>query len=114
VRKTDKSLVASRGASELSVLVFTTVKVYDPARFPEAAAELDRIAGQLAAKGGGKVEKRATVRVDGRKVRAYTLTLDGVPTRLGFVFVEKTEYQLKCSGETGKPCDLLFSSFAVA
>jgi hypothetical protein len=114
VRKTDKSLVATNGDELVSVTRFPLLKSYDPAMFGAAAAELDRIADQLASRGGGKVTKRETTTVDGRKVRAYRFTAKGAPHRIGFVLIDKTEYQLICSGTIGPGCDLLFSSFSSA
>jgi hypothetical protein len=112
VRKTDKSLVATDGRELVSVTRFPLLKEYDPANFEAASAELDRIADQLAARGGGKVTKRETTTVDGRKIRAYRYTSKGKPNRIGFVLVDKTEYQLICSGAIGTGCALLFSSFS--
>ena len=111
MRKSGPSLIASHGSDLVSVTRYTLLKPYVPARFPAAARELDQLAGKLAAKGGGKLTERQTTTVDGRKIRAYRFVSRGVPTRLGFVLKAKTEYQLMCSGDTGEPCDLLFSSF---
>lgn len=114
VARTDRSLVARSGDRRLSVTVFTLLKSYDPARFAQAARELDGIAAKLAAQAGGKVTERTTTTVGGRKVRAYRYVANGKPTRIGFVLVDKREYQLLCTGDTGTPCDLLFSSFSLA
>jgi len=114
VRKTDKSLVAANGGALVSVTRFPLLKPYDPSKFEAAAAELDTIADRLATRGGGKVTKRETTTVDGRKVRAYRFTSKGQPNRIGFVLIDKTEYQLICSGAIGRGCDLLFSSFSAA
>lgn len=111
VRKTERSVVAAAAGALVSVTRYSLLKPYDPARFDAVAAELDRVAAQLAAKGGGKVKERQTTRVDGRKIRAYRFTSKGTPMRIGFVLVDRLEYQLVCSGDTGGPCDLLFSSF---
>ena len=107
-------LAASSGGNEVSVTRYPLVKAYDPANFAAVAKELDRVAAQLAEKGGGRVAARTTTTVDGRDVRAYRLRVNGVPTRIGFVLVGKVEYQLKCTGDLGPPCELLFSSFSSA
>jgi hypothetical protein len=111
VRKTPKSLVAARPGALVSVTRYTLLKTYDPAKFEAVSKELDRVAAELAAKGGGRLTERATTDVDGRRVRAYRFEAHGTPTRLGFVLADKQEYQLMCSGDTGAPCDLLFSTF---
>jgi hypothetical protein len=114
VRKSGVRLAAEHGGDQVSVTRYPLLKAYDPAKFHAAAQELDRVAAQLAAKGGGTLTERTTTTVDGRNVRAYRLRLGGTPTRLGFVLVGKVEYQLMCTGDLGAPCDLLFSSFSSA
>jgi hypothetical protein len=113
VRKNGKSLVATRGSGLVSVTRFTLLKPYEPSKFQAAAKELDGIAAQLAVKNGGKVTKRETTEVAGRKIRDYTITSNGKSMRIGFVLDNKTEYQLVCSGDTRTACDLLFSTFAL-
>jgi hypothetical protein len=115
VRKTAKTVVAASGPELVSVTRFPLVKRYEPAKFAAVSQELDRIADQLAARGGGAVTKRQTVTVDGGKIRAYRFTAKGTAAnRIGFVLVGKTEYQLICSGRIGAGCELLFSSFSSA
>src|SRR5438034_5903520 len=69
-RRARSALLARRGDSQVSVTVFSLLKRYDPARFQEAAKELDRIAAKLAAGAGGSVTESTTSTVDGRKVRS--------------------------------------------
>jgi hypothetical protein len=114
VRRTGRSVVASSGANVVSVTRYQLLKPYDPSRFAAASRELDRLAAKLAAQSGGTISERRTTTVDGRRIRAYRFDAKGVPTRVGFVLDAKTEYQLMCSGDTGEPCDLLFSSFRSA
>jgi hypothetical protein len=114
VRKSGKSLVATKGNGLVSVTRFPLVKAYEPAKFQAAARELDGVAAQLAEQNGGKVTKRETTRVAGRKIRSYTIEANGTSMRIAFVLDDKTEYQLVCSGEARTACDLLFSSFALA
>ena len=113
VSRSAGSVVATKGSSRLSVTIFRLLKPYDPARFEAAAKELDGLAAQLATKAGGRLTESATSVVAGRQIRSYRFESKGVPTRIGFVLVGKREYQLVCSGNTGTPCDLLFSSFSV-
>jgi hypothetical protein len=113
VRKTEKTLVAQRAGGLVSVTRYALLKPYVPAKFAAAAKELDGVAATLAERNGGKVTKRETVQVAGRKIRAYSLDTSGTPMRIGFVLVGKTEYQLVCSGETRTACGLLFSTFAL-
>ena len=114
VRRTGRALVASQGDSVVSVTRFTLLKPYDPKLFDRAAKELDGVAARLAAQSGGELSESVTTVVDGRKIRAYRFASKGTPMRIGFVLVGKQEYQLVCSGDTGEPCTLLFSSFTAA
>ena len=114
VSRSDRSIVAAQGTATVSVTTFTLLKPYDPARFAAAAKELDGVASRLAAAAGGSLTESATTVVAGRRIRAYRFRSKGVSTRVGFVLVGRTEYQLVCSGDTGRPCDLLFSSFSVS
>jgi hypothetical protein len=114
VSRSTRSVVAVKGSSRLSVTTFTLLKPYDPARFEAAAKELDGVAARLAAQAGGRLTESMTSVVAGRKTRSYRFVSKGMPTRIGFVLVGKDEYQLVCSGDTGSPCDLLFSSFTVS
>jgi hypothetical protein len=114
VRKTDQAVVAKQGREVVSATRFPLLKPYDPARFGAVTKELDGVAAELASRAGGKVVERATVTVDGGKIRVYRFTAKGSPTRIGFVLVDKTEYQLACSGRIGPACELLFSSFTTA
>jgi hypothetical protein len=93
---------------------FTLVKPYDPTRFGAAAKELDGIAAKLAAAAGTTLTRQETVIVAGRKTRAYRFD----STRIGFVLIGRTEYQLLCKlapggADPGGACALLFSSFSV-
>jgi hypothetical protein len=114
VRKSGKSLVARKGNGLVSVTRFTLVKPYESSKFRAAAKELDGVAATLAERNGGKVTKRETTQVAGRKIRAYTIESNGTSIRIGFVLDDKTEYQLVCSGAARTACGLLFSTFALA
>ncbi len=93
---------------------FPLLKSYDPAKFAAVTQELDRDAQQLAAQAGKPLVTRETTTVAGRKIRAYRYGT----TRIGFVLVDKLEYQLLCRlGSGGSDpdgaCALLFSSFSI-
>jgi hypothetical protein len=108
-------LAAHRGAAAVSVRTFALTKQYDPAQFPAAAQELDGIAAKLAAAAGKPLAERETVTVADRKIRAYRFGA----TRIGFLLVGRTEYQLLCrlgagGGDPDGACALLFSSFSVS
>jgi hypothetical protein len=109
------------GRTQVSATAFTLLKPYTPALFGRAAKELDRVAAQLAAQSHSKLSESATVTVDGRRVRAYRLTVHpasgpSFDERIGFVLLGKHEYQLLCrapvgSGDPDGACELLYASF---
>ena len=93
---------------------FSLLKPYKPGEFAAVTKELDRDAQQLAAQAGKPLASKETTTVAGMKIRAY---LYGT-TRIGFVLVDKLEYQLLCRlGSGGSDpdgaCALLFSSFSL-
>lgn len=105
---------AVSGASEVSVQTFSLLKPYRPAEFAAVTKELDRDARQLAAQAGKPLVTKETTTVAGVKIRAYRYGR----TRIGFVLVDKLEYQLLCRlGSGGSDpegaCALLFSSFSL-
>lgn len=94
---------------------YTLQKPYRPALFAAAARELDGIAAKLAAEAGGALTEKRTVRVDGKRIRAYRFG----STRIGFVLVGRREYQLLCrlppdGRDIDGACGLLFASFRLA
>lgn len=102
------------GKSRVSVTTYTLQKPYRPALFPAAAKELDGVAAKLAAEAGKALTERRTVRVDGKRIRAYRFGT----TKIGFVLVGKREYQLLCQlppdgQDADGACALLFKSFTV-
>ena len=111
------------GSALVSATTFTLLKPYTPALFPLAAKELDRVAAKLAAQSKSTLTESTTVTVDGRKVRAYRLTVhpaSGAPfdERIGFVLRGKKEYQLLChapvgAGDPDGACALLYSTFTI-
>ena len=116
VRRTGTSVAARKGSSLASVSVFTLQKPYNAALFDQAAKELDGVAAKLAAQAGAKLAERMTTTVDGRKIRAYRFANDSMQTKIGFVLVDKREYQLLCemSAGTSDPdgaCATLFATF---
>ncbi|HEY2371633.1 MAG TPA: hypothetical protein VGH82_03715 [Gaiellaceae bacterium] len=93
---------------------FPLLKPYRPDEFAAVTKELDRDAQQLAAQAGKQLAARETTTVAGMKVRAYRYGT----TRIGFVLVDKLEYQLLCRLGSGgsdpdDACAMLFSSFSL-
>jgi hypothetical protein len=109
------------GRTMVSATTFTLLKPYSPNLFARAAKELDRVAAKLALQSKSKLSESKTVTVDGKKIRAYRLTVH--PTsgpsfdeRIGFVLLGKREYQLLCrapvgSGDPSGACALLYATF---
>src|SRR6185437_1326119 len=88
----DRVVRAASGGSAVSVQTFSLVKPYRPEEFAAVTEELDRDAEQLAAQAGRPLAAKETTTVAGRKIRAYRYGT----TRIGFVLVDKLEYQLLC------------------
>jgi hypothetical protein len=113
--RTERAVAVLSGTSRVSVTTYTLQKPYRSALFAAAAKELDGIAAKLATAAGGTLTQKQTVRVAGRRIRAYRFGT----TRIGFVLVGKREYQLLCQlppdgQDADGACDLLFKSFSVA
>jgi hypothetical protein len=109
------------GRTMVSATAFTLLKPYSPKLFDQAAKELDRIAAKLAVQSKSKLSESTTVMVDGKKIRAYRLTVHpasgpSFDERIGFVLLGKREYQLLCrapvgSGDPSGACALLYATF---
>lgn len=107
------------GPTLASVTVLALRKRYRPAVFAKAAAELDRVTDQLAAKLGAKVLARRSIVVGGIRSRQYDLAYQragtGLVDRITYVLRGKVEYYLLCRwpADEGEPsaCALLTSSF---
>lgn len=113
VERSARSLGA-RGHSQLvSVTIFRLARPVTPALRAKAAAELDRVARQLAAQEGGRVERERTETVAGREARVYDIARSAGNERIAFVLVGRREYELYCRG-TGPACETLFSSFTLS
>ena len=70
----------------------------------------------LFAKSDGQSLEATLVSVDGRKIRAYRFANDSTQTKIGFVLVDKREYQLLCEMSAGATdpdgaCATLFATF---
>ena len=111
------------GTSLVSATAFALLKPYSPSLFARVAKELDRVAAKLAAQSRSTLAESKTITVDGRRIRAYRLTVHPVSgpsfdERIGFVLHRKKEYQLLCrapvgAGDPGGACALLYSSFKI-
>src|SRR3954469_12774367 len=116
VSRSDRRLDAASGKASVAAATFTLLKRYEPSLFAKAAVELDQAAASLASQAHGKLTRKETVEVDGRKIRAYRYTARGYDTRIGFVLDGKREVQLECRSPAGSvdpdgACGLLFRSF---
>jgi hypothetical protein len=117
-------LPAESDSQELeSVTIFPLVKQYRPALWPQAADELDGVAGRLAESLGGELEQEPqTVRIAGLRGRQYGIGYEreGVDLRerLTLLLSRRTEYQLLCRWEAGadmpEACAGLETSFRVS
>ena len=120
----DRSVSASSGSASpaiVSAASYVLGKAYAPADFAAAAKELDSVAAKLAQAAGGTVTASQTMRVDGRRIRAYRFSAkrsgDGAyADRVGFVLDGKREVQLLCEAPAAAldpegACALLFASF---
>ena len=107
-------VVSRSGGAFVSVTRFRLRRRYDSAMFAAAVPELDRVAAGLAAADGAKLAVRSTTFVAGRRTRVYRYR----DTKIGFVLVDRYEYQLLCrspgGGDPAGACALLFSSFGIA
>jgi hypothetical protein len=112
------------GRTMVSATAFTLLKPYSPKLFDRAAKELDRVAAKLALQSKSKLSESKTVTVDGKKIRAYRLTVHpasgpSFDERIGFVLLGKREYQLLCrapvgSGDPNGACALLYATFKMS
>jgi hypothetical protein len=117
-------LPADTGSQELeSVTIFPLVKAYRPALWPQAADELDGVAGRLAERLGGALQQQPqTVRIGGLRGRQYVIGYEreGVDLRqrLTLLLSRRTEYQLLCrweaGGEVPEACASLEASFRIS
>jgi hypothetical protein len=109
------------GRTMVSATVFTLLKPYSPTMFARTAKELDRVAAKLALQSNSTLSESTTVTVDGKKIRAYRLTVHpasgpSFDERIGFVLLGKREYQLLCrapvgTGDPNGACALLYETF---
>jgi hypothetical protein len=109
VTKPRGAVVGRSGSSLVSVTPFPLLKKYEEAKFGAAAKELDALATRLAKRAGATLSQSETVTVAERKTRAYRYG----DRRIGFVLVDRREYQLFCVRATAA-CDLLFATFTLA
>ena len=115
--RTKNAVVVQGGEVDLvEVRTFRLVKPYRPRLFDAAARELDGVVMRIAMQLSGRVASRETIRVSGRRARAYRIEYDGRVQELTFVLVGPTEYQLLCrrlAEESDAACRQLVDSFAL-
>jgi hypothetical protein len=99
----------------VSVTVSPLVKPYRLALFPRVAKELDRVASDYAAKLKGRVTRRRTIEVAGRKARQYEVAHGDFVDRITFLLRGRKNFQLSCRwrSEDGEPsaCAQLAATF---
>jgi hypothetical protein len=107
------SVAAQKDGALVSVTVFRLAKPFRPALWATVVPELDRVAGQLAARVKGKVATSGTRTIAGRNARVYAITRAGEDERIAFVLNARREYQLYCRG-AGSACDTLLATFSLS
>ena len=105
-RATARVWAAPRGGGQSLVGVsrFRLLKPYRPARFAQAARELDRVAARFAAALHGRVVASRTIRVGGARVRQYDVAYRSgarLVQRTTFVLRGREEYMLTCRYRSG-------------
>lgn len=99
----------------VSVTVSPLVKPYRLALFPRVAKELDRVASDYAARLEGRVTRRRTIEVAGRKARQYEVAHGDLVDRITFLLRGRKNFQLSCRwrSEDGEPsaCAQLAATF---
>jgi hypothetical protein len=113
-----------QGPEIVSVSTFPLLHAYRPELWARVVPELDRVAGGLAGRLGGRAGKGRTETIAGRRSRTYEIafTRNGkdIVERLAFVLEGKREFQLLCRWDskderTGRDaCDALTTSFRLS
>ncbi len=116
------TLSPGKDAPELvGVSIFRLVRPYRPSLFVRVVPELDSVADAIAVELGGRVTKRRTLTVAGRKSRQYDLayTHKGsgkMEQTITFVLEGRREYQLLCRRAAGRKlaaCGRLVKTFRI-
>jgi len=111
------SVMPTKGSETIvAVTVFRLLRPFRPALWPQAAAELDRVADRLAGQLGGEVDDKRTIRPG---LTQYELAYErgGAPfrQRIRFVLRGRREFELLCRWkvDSGEPpaCDRALESF---
>jgi hypothetical protein len=112
------------GAAELvSVRVFRLARPYRSELWETVVPELDRVAGELADRLGGRIESSAVVVVGGRRAKRYDIRYDrdgtAILERTAFLLAGRREFQLVCRYEAAdeaegpRACATLFETFRI-
>jgi len=117
VRQGSSVAAVNGSVDRAEVILFTLEKPYRAALFARTARELDGVVTRLAGQLSGRVVRRATTEVAGRKVRTYRIDYDhGKTDEIAFVLDGTKEYYLLCRRLTAAAdtdCAALFSTFAL-
>jgi hypothetical protein len=114
------SVTLSNGKVDLlQVTHFPLEKPYRIARFAAVSRELDGVADGLAKQDAGRVVKRLTMLVSGRKTRYYEIhyTAKKTTEEIAFVLSGSDEYQVLCrrpAAAADSTCSSLFASFGLS
>jgi hypothetical protein len=118
VTRTKRAVAAESGdIDRVEVRTFRLVKPYRPQLFAAAARELDAVVTKIAEQLSGRVTSTQTIRVAGRRARAYRIVYDGKVQELTFVLVGPVEHQLLCrraANSTDEACRQLVRSFVLS
>jgi hypothetical protein len=104
VMRSGRTVGASSGDEIVSVTTFPLARRYKPAMWPNAVVELNRLSVDLATRLNGRVRRRNTIALAGRRARVYDIGYASVGTafveRVAFLFEGKRELQLLCRFRT--------------
>jgi hypothetical protein len=105
---------ADGNVDRVQVQLFHLVQPYRSTLFAAAAHELDRRIAQLALLQKGRVQSRATVRVDRMDARTYRIAYGPLVEEITFVLDGRREYELLCrrhSTAADETCRRFLASF---
>ncbi len=113
-----RTVAAASGEELVSVTTFRLARTFEPALWPKAVPELDRVAAELAAQLGAPAAEGETVQVAGADARRYEIAFRRgqrrLTERIAFVLRGRREYQLLCRIEhDAGPCNRLLASFVL-
>ena len=112
VSRKPRTVTAKQGRALIQVSVFPQPRRFQPSRWEEYVAGIDRAVVQVVEQEKAKLSRSQTTTIAGRRARLYELARGKIEERLAFFFVGRREYELFCH-DAGSACDRLLSSFSV-